>query len=410
MVEGCFKNGVSIREVYAYAVYGQLAFKASLVGMIPVNEPLLNGNEAKYLAECIESGWISSEGPFVMKFEEGMTRIAGQRHAIAVTNGSAALDLAIAALGIGQGDEVILPTFTIISCAAAIIRAGATPVVVDSEPLTWNMDPNQIEDAITERTKAIMVVHIYGFPVDMDPVVEIARRYALWIIEDAAEQIGQVYRSRKPKETRVIGSFGDVATFSFYPNKHVTTGEGGMVLTSNDALAEKCRGLRNLCFGTEHRFVHDHLGWNFRMSNLQAAVGVAQLERLAYTLQKKRQIGAWYDELLGGVGYLECLPSRTEYADNIYWVYGVVLENSVPFAAEQAIKRLGSGGIATRPFFWPMHQQPVFRNMGLFKDVSCPVAERIARRGFYIPSGVALTHDQAQRVAYALQNLYAEPA
>jgi perosamine synthetase len=387
------------------AVCAPIVYTTALVEMIPVNEPLLNGNEAKYLAECIETGWISSDGPFVKKFEDGMTRTAGQRHAVAVMNGSVALDLAIAALGIGRGDEVILPTFTIISCAAAVVRAGATPVVVDAEPLTWNMDPNQIEDAITERTKAIMVVHIYGLPVDMDPVVEIARRHGLWIIEDAAEQIGQVYRSRKPQEARVVGSFGDIATFSFYPNKHVTTGEGGMVLTNDDALAEKCRGLRNLCFGAKHRFVHDDLGWNFRMSNLQAAVGVAQLERLPCTLQKKRQIGAWYDGLLAEVGYLERLPTRTDYADNIHWVYGIVLENSVPFEAEHAMRRLGCDGIGTRPFFWPMHEQPVFRKMGLFKDVSCPVAERIARRGFYIPSGVALTHDQAERVAYALQNL-----
>ena len=199
--------------------------------VIPVNEPLLSGNEAKYLAECIETGWISSEGPFVRRLEEGMAEIGGQRHGIAVTNGSAALDLAVAALGIGPGDEVILPTFTIISCAAAIVRAGATPVVVDCEPLTWNMDLSQLESKITPRTKAIMVVHIYGLPVDMDPVMEIARRHGLKIIEDSAEQIGQIYFS-KSGSAHKVGSFGDIATFSFYPNKHVTTGEGGMVLTS----------------------------------------------------------------------------------------------------------------------------------------------------------------------------------
>jgi perosamine synthetase len=375
--------------------------------MIPVNEPLLNGNEAKYLAQCIETGWISSEGPFVRKLEDGMAAVGGQRHGIAVTNGSAALDLAVAALGIGPGDEVILPTFTIISCAAAIIRAGATPVVVDCEPLTWNMDPTQIEAAITPRTKAIMAVHIYGLPVDMDPVMDIAQRHELRIIEDSAEQIGQVYSSGKLRTPRVIGSFGDVATFSFYPNKHVTTGEGGMVLTSDDALAERCRNLRNLCFGKTRRFVHEELGWNFRMSNLQAAVGVAQMERLPQTLEKKRQIGVWYDELLADVADLERLPARTDYAENIYWVYGVVLKNSVPLDAEEAMKRMGTKGIGTRPFFWPMHEQPVFRKMGLFRGVSCPVAERIARRGFYVPSGVALTRDQAGQVAEALQQLLA---
>jgi perosamine synthetase len=372
--------------------------------MIPVNEPLLNGNEAKYLAECIATGWISAEGPFVRRLEEGMAAVAARRHGIAVANGSAALDVAVAALGIGPADEVILPTFTIISCAAAIVRAGATPVVVDCDPLTWNMDPAQIESRITARTKAVMAVHIYGLPVDMDPVMDIAHRHGLAVIEDAAEQLGQEYRGRSGT-ARPIGSFGDIATFSFYSNKHVTTGEGGMLLTSDDALADRCRDLRNLCFGTGRRFVHEDLGWNFRMSNLQAAVGVAQLERLPQTIDTKRRIGAWYDELLGGLAQLERLPSRTQYADNIYWVYGVVLADEVPFDAEDAMRRLAALGIGTRPFFWPMHEQPVLRRMGLFHNVSCPVAERIARRGFYIPSGLALTRDQTEQVAAALRRL-----
>lgn len=370
--------------------------------MIPVNQPLLNGNEAKYLAECIESGWISSEGPFVRQLEEGMAKLVGQRHGVAVANGSVALDVAVKALGIGAGDEVILPTFTIIACAAAIARAGATPVVVDSDPLTWNIDPAQIEAKITPRTKAIMVVHIYGLPVDMDPVVDIARRHALKIIEDSAEQIGQEYRSHAGT-SRPVGSFGDIATFSFYPNKHVTTGEGGMVLTNDDALADRCRGLRNLCFGKTRRFVHEELGWNFRMSNLQAAVGVAQLERLPQTIEKKRRIGAWYDELLADITVLQRLPTRTAYAENVHWVYGVVLKDTVPFDAEEAMRRLGALGIGTRPFFWPMHEQPVLLKMGLFDGVSCPVAERIARRGFYLPSGVALTHEQAVEACGALR-------
>jgi perosamine synthetase len=374
--------------------------------MIPVNQPLLCGNEAKYLAECVESGWISSEGPFVRKLEQGMATIGGQRHGIAVANGSAALELAVAALGIGPGDEVILPTFTIISCAAAIVRAGATPVVVDCEPTTWNMDPTQIESKITPRTKAIMVVHIYGLPVDMDLVMDLARGHDLKIIEDGAEQIGQVYGADS-HAPRMVGSFGDLATFSFYPNKHITTGEGGIVLTSDEILAERCCDLRNLCFGKKHRFVHQQLGWNFRMSNLQAAIGVAQMERLPQTLAKKRQIGAWYDAMLADVDDLERLPARTAYAENIHWVYGVVLKDSVPLDAEEAMKRLGAKGIGTRPFFWPMHEQPVLREMGFFDGISCPVAERIARRGFYIPSGVALTRDQAEKVTEALRQILA---
>ena len=372
--------------------------------MIPVNQPLLDGNEAKYLVECIESGWISSDGSFVRKFEDGIAALIGQRYGIAVANGSVALDVAVKALRIGPGDEVILPTFTIIACAAAIVRAGARPVVVDSEPVTWNIDPAQIESKITPRTKAIMVVHIYGLPVDMDPVADIAERHGLKIIEDSAEQIGQHYRSRAGA-SRQVGSFGDVATFSFYPNKHVTTGEGGMVLTNDAALAERCRDLRNLCFGKTRRFVHEELGWNFRMSNLQAAVGVAQLEKLPQTIEKKRRIGTWYGELLADVEDLERLPARTEYADNIHWVYGVVLSDGVPFDAEEAMRRMAAQGIGTRPFFWPMHQQPVLRKMGLFNGESCPVAERIARRGFYIPSGVALTYEQAIEVCQALRRI-----
>ena len=373
--------------------------------MIPVNEPVLSGNESKYLAECISTGWISSEGPFVRRLEEGMATVAGQRFGVAVMNGSAALEVALAALRIGPGDEVILPAFTIISCAAAIVRAGAIPVVVDSDPLTWNLDPTKLGPVITPRTKAIMVVHIYGLPVDMDPVVQIAREHRLKIIEDSAEQIGQVYHSPSG-ETRMIGSFGDVSTFSFYPNKHVTTGEGGMVLTSDETVADRCRSLRNCCYGRKRRFVHEELGWNFRMSNLQAAVGVAQMEVLDQTLEKKRLIGAWYNELLGEAEGIELPAPRTAYAENIYWVYGVVLKDRVPFDAEEAIFRLANAGIGTRPFFWPMHEQPVLQRMGLFRNVSCPVAERLGRRGFYLPSGVALTRDQAESSAATVRTLF----
>ena len=373
--------------------------------MIPVNEPLLNGNESKYLAECIQTGWISSDGPFVGKLEEGMAAVAGQRYGIAVMNGSVALEVALAALRIGPGDEVILPTFTIISCAAAIVRAGAIPVVVDADPVTWNLDPAKLRAVITASTKAIMVVHIYGLPVDMDPVVQIAREHGLKIIEDSAEQIGQVYYSRSG-ETRMIGSFGDISTFSFYPNKHVTTGEGGMVCTSEETLADRCRALRNLCFGRKRRFVHEELGWNYRMSNLQAAVGVAQLEVLGRTLEKKRSIGAWYNELLQDVEEIDLPAPRTTYAENIYWVYGVVLKDHVPFDAEEAMFRLANAGVGTRPFFWPMHEQPVLQKMDFFRNVSCPAAERLARRGFYLPSGIALTREQAETAAAAVRTLF----
>ena len=363
---------------------------------IPVNEPLLDGNEKKYLNECIDTGWISSEGPFIKQFEQQFATRVGRKYGMAVSNGSVALDAAIAALEIGHRDEVIVPSFTIISCAASIVRAGAVPVVVDCDPHTWNMDVGQIEAKITPRTKAIMVVHIYGLPVDMEPVLSLTNQYGLHIIEDAAEMHGQTYKGRP------CGSFGALSTFSFYPNKHVTTGEGGMIVTNDEQLAERCRSLRNLCFKPQNRFVHEELGWNFRMSNLQAAIGVAQLERLDEFVVRKRRMGQLYTKLLSDIPGLQLPVPQTDYAANIYWVYGVVLKDDVPFDATEAMRRLGQHKIGTRPFFWPMHEQPVFRKMGLFEGESCPVAERIARRGFYIPSGLALTDEQVKRVAQAL--------
>lgn len=366
---------------------------------IPVNEPVLDGKEKDYILECIETGWISSEGPFIRKFEQQFAARVGRKHGVAVTNGTAAIDAAVEALDIGQGDEVILPAFTIISCITQIVRSGAVPALVDSDPLTWNMDVSQIEAKITPRTKAIMVVHTYGLPVDMDPVLDIARRHGLRIIEDAAEMHGQSYRGRP------CGSFGDISTFSFYPNKHVTTGEGGMIVTDDDELAEACRSLRNLCFQPKRRFVHERLGWNLRMTNLQAGLGLAQLERLEEFVVRKCRMGALYQDLLRGVADLQLPLAKTDYAENVYWVFGVVLNNELPFDANEAMRRLAAAGVGTRPFFWPMHEQPVLRKIGLFERESYPVAERLARRGFYLPSGIALTVQDTHRVADAVYNL-----
>jgi len=366
---------------------------------IPVNEPLLQGNEKKYLAECIDTGWISSEGPFVKKFEEKFAARVGRKFGVAVCNGSAALEIAVVALRIGPGDEVILPTFTIISCAAAIVRAGAKPVLVDSDPLTWNMDVNQIEEKITPKTRAIMVVHIYGLPVNMDPVLALAEKYGLMIIEDAAEAHGLDYKGQP------CGSFGDISVFSFYPNKHITTGEGGMVLTNDENLAERCCSLRNLCFQAKKRFVHEELGWNFRMSNLQAAVGLAQVECLDDFVVRKRHMGAAYTELLSDMPSLQLPAAKTDYAENIYWVYGLVMDDNLALDARDVMLRLAEKKVGTRPFFWPMHEQPVFKKMGLFTGESYPVAERIARRGFYIPSGLALTDEQIEMVVSAIREI-----
>lgn len=366
---------------------------------VPVNQPLLDGKEKEYLTKCIQTGWISSEGPFVREFEQRFSKRVQRKHGIAVCNGSAALEAAVAALGIGSGDEVILPTFTIISCAAALVRSGATPVLVDCDPLTWNMDTSHIEDKISPKTKAVMVVHIYGMPVDMDPVLALAKKYHLTIIEDAAEAHGQTYKGRP------CGSFGDISTFSFYPNKLVTTGEGGIVVTDRDDLAENCRSLRDLCFQPKRRFVHERLGWNMRLSNVQAAIGLAQLERLDDFLEIKRLMGRRYTELLSDLPGIQIPLSEKDYAQNAYWVYGIVLDDEIPFDAQEAMKRLASLGIGTRPFFWPMHEQPVFRKMGMFSNDSHAVSERLARRGFYIPSGLALKADQINRVVEALDQV-----
>jgi perosamine synthetase len=370
------------------------------MNFVPVNEPLLDGNEKTYLLDCIDSGWISSEGPYVKKFEEQFSSLVDRKFGIAVANGSGALEIAVVALGLGKDDEVIMPTFTIISCAAPLIRVGAVPILVDSDPITWNMDVAQVEGKITKKTKAIMVVHTYGLPVDMDPILNLAQKYGLRIIEDAAEAHGQFYRG-KP-----CGSFGDISVFSFYPNKHVTTGEGGMLVTNDQNLADKSRSLRNLCFQEKTRFIHEELGWNYRMTNLQAAIGVAQLERLDTFIEKKKRMGARYTSLLSELSGIE-LPIRSrDYAENNYWVYGVVLGEGIAFNALDAMQKLAKFEIATRPFFWPMHEQPVFKKMGYFGGECYPVSEKIARRGFYLPSGLALTEDQQDRVTQAMKAIF----
>jgi perosamine synthetase len=367
---------------------------------IPVNTPLLDGNEEKYVLECLRTGWISSEGPFVERFEHEFSVRVNRQFGVACSSGSAALDLAVTAAGIGPGDEVIMPTFTIISPAASVVRAGGRPVLVDSEPVTWNMDVTQIEAKITPRTKAILVVHIYGFPADMDPIIDIANRHGLMIIEDAAEMHGQSYRG-KP-----CGSFGLVSTFSFYPNKHITTGEGGMVVTDDPAIAERCRSLRNLCFQPNRRFVHEELGWNYRMTNLQAALGVAQLEKLDEHVKRKREIGRLYDSLFADCDLFDRLPAKMDYADNIHWVYGLVSREN-PHDATWWMKELGRQGIGTRPFFWPMHWQPVFCEGVLGAKPLMPIAERLTTYGFYLPSGLGLPNQDLQRVAQAVLGLLA---
>jgi len=369
--------------------------------MIPVNEPLFDGNEKRYLNQCIVDGWVSSDGPFVKEFEEKFSSYLGSRHGVAVCNGTVALETALFAAGITKGDEVIMPAFTIISCAAAALRLGAKPVLVDSEPDTWNMDITQIEGKITERTKAIMPVHIYGHPVDMDPVMELAEKYGLRVIEDAAEVHGALYKGKK------AGSIGDAGCFSFYANKIITTGEGGMIVTDDEDVAERARSYRNLCFKPERRFYHTELGENFRMTNLQAAIGVAQLEQIDRFVEIKRENARRYAESLKGIKGI-ATPVEKEWARNVYWMYAIELSESLGLTAEQMAERLAEKGIGTRPFFLGLHEQPVLHDMGLFIGERYPVTERIARQGLYLPSGLTITSREVATVTDAIKKILDE--
>lgn len=375
--------------------------------MIPVNEPRLGDRELEYVSECVRTGWVSSGGRFINEFEERWAAYCGRRYGIAVSNGTAALQLAVACLGLQPGDEVILPTFTIISCALAVIYNGGVPVVVDSEPRTWCLDVHQVEKKITHRTRAIMPVHIYGHPVDMDPLLDLADRYGLAIIEDAAEAHGAEYLStRNGPESgwRRCGNFGAMSCFSFYANKLITTGEGGMVLTDDPQLAEKARSMRNLCFQSNRRFYHEALGYNFRLTNLQAALGLAQLERMDQIVTHKRWLGHEYTRRLSEIKSLQ-LPIEERWARSVYWMYGAVLCEEVDMDASEFGRRLRDHGVETRPFFLGMHEQPALHLRGLFRGERYPVAERLARRGLYLPSGSALTEDQLDHVCEAVDKV-----
>lgn len=375
--------------------------------MIPVNEPFIGEKEIEYVLDCLRTGWISSSGKYLESFEQAWADYCGMRYGVAVSNGTTALQLALACLELQPGDEVILPAFTIISCAQAVTYNGGKPVLVDSDPRTWCIDVSQVEGRITSHTRAIMPVHIYGHPVDMDPIISLAGQYGLSIIEDAAEAHGAAYLSGRDSSTptwRICGGMGDISIFSFYANKLVTTGEGGMVLTNNPVIAEKARSLRNLCFKRERRFYHTELGHNFRLTNLQAAIGLAQIERIPETIAKKRWIGESYTSRLKHIPALQ-LPVEEPWARQVYWMYGLVLDESTHMDAAEFARLLLARGIETRPFFLGMHEQPVFNEMGLFNKEHYPVAERIARQGLYLPSGLTLSESQIDQVCSAVEDI-----
>ena len=365
--------------------------------MIPVAKPLIEKNEIDSVIECLKLGWISSAGAQVKLFEQRWSDYCDMKFGIAVSSGTSALQISARLLNLEPGDEVIMPTFTIISCALAIIGANGRPILVDSDSKTWQMDVSQIEAKITNHTKAIMIVHTYGHPVEIEPIFNIARKHNLMIIEDAAEAHGAKYKNK------TCGSFGDISIFSFYANKIITTGEGGMILTNNAEFADRARSLRNICFQDENRFVHNDIGYSSRMSNIQAALGAEQATRIESIVQQKREIAKKYTERLESLHTL-ILPYEANWARNVYWVYGILLSNALQCDASEFRMFLNSRGIETRPFFLGMHEQPIFQKMRLFEHEKYPVAENMSRRGFYIPSGLDITDGEIDQVCSAIQD------
>jgi len=361
--------------------------------MIPVAEPSLGEEELKNVMEVVKSGWISSKGEFIEKFEKKFAKYCGVKYGIATSSGTTALHLALTALGIKKGDEVIVPDLTFIATANAVTYCGARPVFVDSHPEYWCIDPEKIKEKITPRTKAIIPVHLYGHPCDMDTIMDIAKKYGLFVIEDAAEAHGAEYKGRK------VGSFGDISCFSFYGNKIITTGEGGMCLTNNEKLAEKMRILRDHGMNPNRRYWHDVIGFNYRMTNMQAAVGVAQLQKINKFIEKKRQIAMWYEEGLKELAEkgLITLHPQMKWANCVYWIYSILIEDKFGMKRDELMKKLEKNGIETRPFFYPMHTMPPYFNKERF-----PVAEEISKRGINLPSSLFLDHETATCVVSSL--------
>jgi perosamine synthetase len=365
--------------------------------MIPVNAPVVPPEAKQYVNDCLDTGWISSAGKYLNEFEAGFARYCGVKHGIAVCNGTVSLHVALAALDIGPDDEVIIPAMTIISCLNAVLYTGATPVIVDVEPDIFTIDPAQIKKALSPRTKAIMPVHIYGHAADMDPINELARAYGLAVLEDAAEAHGAEYKSMR------CGNLGTISSFSFYPNKLITTGEGGMVLTNDDALAARCRSLRDLCHLPGQRFHHVEVGFNYRMTNMQAALGCAQMLHVDDYLAKKQRMGALYTEGLRDTRGL-VTPVTRPWALNSHWMYAVRLTPEAGMSRDECRARLKERGVDTRDFFWSLSEQPLLEKITA-RVLPCPVSERLGRDGFYLPSGLALTDAEIRQVIRAVHDV-----
>ena len=362
--------------------------------MIPVSEPIIAKNAQKYLMECLNSGWVSSKGPFVEKFEDSFAHYIGTKYAIACSSGTAALHLSLAALRIGPFDEVIIPTLTMIATALPIIYCQATPVLVDSEEITGNIDVSEIEAKITKRTKAIIVVHLNGHPADLTPILTLAKKYKLPVIEDAAESPGAEYKFNGV--WKKIGSIGDLGCFSFYGNKIITTGEGGMVVTNNKALAMRVKSLRNLARSEKKHFYHQEIAFAYRMSSLQAALGLAQLEEVQKFIKIKEKLASIYLNNLGGLSNLR-LPSEKPGVKRIYWNFDILLKNHKK--RDQLAKFLEKSGIESRIFVTPMHLQPVFKTLGLFKSEQYPISEDLSSRGLSLPLGLKIKKEEINLIS-----------
>lgn len=360
---------------------------------IPVAAPLLGERELEYVVDAVRSGWISSQGKYVTEFEERFSQYCGVKYGIATSSGTTALHLALASLDIGKGDEVIIPTFTMIATANAVTYTGAKPVLVDAESHTWNLDIEKIEKKITKKTKAIIVVHTYGHPVDMDPICNIADNHGLYVIEDAAEAHGAEYKGRR------AGGLGDVACFSFYANKIITTGEGGMVVTSNKEVAEKARILRAHAFSEDKHFWHRYVGFNYRMSNLQAAIGVAQIEKIDKLVEIRRKNARIYNSLLKDVEGITLQP-EARWAKNVHWMYSILTEDDFGLDRDELMRELEKEGIETRTFFYPIHTQPIYAKYHV--NEKYPVADELSRKGVNLPSGSTLKEEEIEYIARSI--------
>ncbi len=367
--------------------------------MIPVCKPWLAGKEREYVNDAIDTNWISSSGKYIEKFENDFSTYCGSRFGVACSSGLAALHLACVAIGLKYGDEVIAPTFTMAATINAIIFTGAKPVLIDCDKDTYCIDVNQIESKINSHTKAIVPVHIYGHPCDMNKIMELAKKYNLYVIEDAAEAHGAEYNDKK------CGAIGDIGCFSFYANKVLTTGEGGMCITNNKEFADKMKKLRNHAFDVP-RFVHNEVGFNYRITNLQAAIGCAQVENVQMLVDARRSVGLKYNERLKNTPGL-ILPIEKPYAKNVYWMYGVVLDEGINISREEVVQKLKEKGIETRNFFIPMHKQPAYYNKTVENSPDCngsfPISEFIGERGFYLPSSSNISDEELNFVCEQLK-------